>query len=100
MLTTDDFAPMCESSEFGGFGYLGSRRNVLDNTDPECPARPELLAAVDAKVIEHANTKGWSVERLFTWANGKNGRWFGDYLFGGSGDLDADFAQALRHGLI
>jgi len=67
MLSTDD--------RWLGFGYLGERLNAAD--------RPELIAQADEFVIEQASSRGWSDEDLFTWANSKNGRWFGDYVFGG-----------------
>lgn len=61
-----------------GFGYLGERRSALDDSDPECPARPQAVADADAWILARANRDGWTYDELFEWANSKYGRWFGE----------------------
>jgi hypothetical protein len=102
-LTTAVFDEMSRDDRWLGFGYLGERRNVL-NAHPDevaegCPA-PEMVPAVDQRVIDTANARGWDYDGLFEWANSKSGRWLGDATFGGGGDLDADFARAIAQGLL
>lgn len=82
-----------------GFGYLGGRRAALDGSDPESPARPELVAKVDQIVADHATASGWTVEELFAWANSKHGRWFADVMLNG-GDVAANLDRAVGWGLL
>lgn len=77
-LTIADLERMTRDDRWLGFGYLGERENLLHNADPEAPANPELVARMDADVLEEANTEGLSYEELFEWANSKLGRWFAD----------------------
>ncbi len=76
-----------------GFGYLGEREAALDSTDPESPALPDMVAEADAEALSHAAANGWDYERLFDWANSKDGRLFADCMFGGS---PAHAARYLR----
>lgn len=95
------FARFADRDDFAGFGYIGARRNQLDGSDAECPARPDLVAAVDAWIVARAQLAGWTEEQLFDWANSRDGRFFADVVFGsGSTDLAADLAEAVRFGLF
>jgi hypothetical protein len=94
------FDAMTERDDFLGFGYLGARRNALDASDPDCPPVPEQVAIVDSLVLAYATEHRWSAERLFTWANSKNGRWLGDHMFGWNGDHDGRFERAIHQGLM
>lgn len=66
--------------EWGGFGYLGERRNVRAAVESgEWPA--ELLtrlAALDAALLDVLGEG----ERAFTWANSREGRRFADWAVG------------------
>lgn len=77
-LTTADLERMTRDDRWLGFGYLGERENLLHSADPEAPARPELVARMDADVLEEANTEGLTYDELLEWANSKLGRWFAD----------------------
>lgn len=85
--TPDDvgeiFAALTADPRWHGFGYLGERRNALTSDDPEAPAQPERVAAVDARIIDLARSRGWGYDRLLAWANSKHGRRFGDVMFDG-----------------
>lgn len=82
-LTTADLDRMTDDDNWLGFGYIGGRRTALTSDDPEAPAQPERIAEVDAWLIARANRLGLDYDGLFAWANSKNGRWFGDVVFGG-----------------
>lgn len=96
--TASIFDRFAERDAWLGFGYIGGRRNALDSSDPESPAQPELVAAIDALVLEHAAS--WTDEELFVWANSTSGRHFADAVFGGTGTAAERFAQALRWNLL
>ena len=51
-------------------------------------------------MIGYATRNGWNTDDLFEWANSKLGRWFGDSMFGGTGDTQADFDRAIRENLV
>lgn len=89
MLTTTDLDQMATNDEWLGFGYIGARQNMLEaGTDPEGPtkeAAAELVAKADAQALAQANRYGLNAEQLFSWANSKAGRWFGDCWFGNEG---------------
>jgi hypothetical protein len=99
-LTATVFDQMSRDDRWLGFGYLGERRNMLDTTDPDAPGRPDLVEAADQRVIDTANERGWDYDRLFEWANSKDGRWFGDVMFGSGEHLDGAFARATGWGLL
>jgi hypothetical protein len=92
-LRPTDLDRMASDDRWLGFGYIGGRRNELESTDPEAPARPEAVIAADALVIEMANAAGLDYDGLFAWANSKDGRWFADCALG-CDDLD----MARRYG--
>lgn len=79
------FEDLTGRDEWHGFGYLGGRRNALDGSDPEVPARPDLVARADAAILAYAAEHDWDTERLFAFCNDKWGRWFADEAFGGHG---------------
>lgn len=91
--TTDTLDAMANDDRWLGFGYLGERRNAAEET-------PETVALVDAHVLEVANAAGLTYEELFTWANSKDGRWFGDMTFGQATGhfVTTTFASADRYG--
>lgn len=86
-LTSATLDALTEHDEWLGFGYLGERQ-----LDRRTPAE---VAAADAVVLDHANRRGLTVEQLFTWANSKDGRWFGDCMFGGTPHQAARYLPAL-----
>lgn len=62
---------------------------------------PDVVAALDQRVIEHANTRSWTYDQLFGWANSKHGRWLGDTAFGRTtAELPARWDVAVRGGLL
>jgi hypothetical protein len=65
------------SDAFEGFGYLGERGTAMRTA-----AGRERAALVDAAVLVRANELGWTTDQLFAWANSRDGRWFGDAVFG------------------
>ncbi|MGB8019626.1 MAG: hypothetical protein WCF04_00195 [Candidatus Nanopelagicales bacterium] len=88
------FDKMMNDDRWFGFGYLGERAGTLDDSDPEAPARPALVAEVDRMILE--TTAHWTAEERFAWANSKDGRWFGDCAFDGN-DFAKDWAMAKRY---
>ena len=54
------------------------------------PPEINALSAADTAILER--TVGWSEDRLFKWANSKDGRMFGDLAIGCE-----DLPMALRH---
>lgn len=82
MLTPDVFVKMLDDDRWLGYGYLGARRNALDNSDPNAIADPALVVEADDLALEAANKQGMSYDALFEWANSKVGRWYGDTIFG------------------
>lgn len=81
------FALFTSRDEWIGFGYLGERSNWLDRD-------AAAVAAADAQALRIAADAGWDVERLFAWANSKDGRWYGDVALG-CGNL-AEAAEYVR----
>lgn len=98
--TTDTFDTFAQRDEFLGFGYIGGRLSELDNSDPEAPARPELVAQTDAAILTFASAWNWTTEELFTWANSKAGRYFADVVFGGTGTFEERFTRAQGFGYL
>lgn len=76
-LTTETLNKMMQNDDWAGFGYVGERRNHLDNT--------ELVARADGMLLDHAESRQMTEEQLFQWANSKHGRWYGDCWFGANG---------------
>lgn len=95
-LTVDDLAAMEDDDRWAGAGYIGSRRGAIDASDPwsdsydpEVTITPATLDACDEAIIKVANERGWDYERLFQWANHRDGRWFADVAYSGDpADLD------------
>lgn len=87
------FDSMTNDERWLGFGYLGGRRSALDGSDPECPARPDLVADADRQILDYAVAHNWDREQLFEWANSKDGRWFADCAFGGSPAMAARYLR-------
>lgn len=88
-LTTADIDRMTNDDRWLGWGYLGERER---NSGP-------AQHATDQRVIEFANHRGLTYDELFAWANSKDGRWFGDVMFGGAGAFEARWQEAVRHNL-
>jgi hypothetical protein len=88
---TQTFDRMTGDNRWLGFGYLGERDHMLNSTDPDSPAQPELVATTDQRILEV--TADWTADELFHWANSKDGRWFADMVFG----CDDTFEHAARY---
>jgi len=69
------FDDLTKDERWLGFGYLGERRH--QNHQPQTEA--DLLA------LETAIGRGLTYGQMFTWANSKYGRWYGDCMFGCNG---------------
>lgn len=95
MNTTTTFDQMTTDDRWLGFGYLGERRNALDNSDPEAPAIPARVELADTFVLDV--TADWTDDELFAWANSKDGRWYGDILFGTTHLTQRDLDMAARY---
>lgn len=85
--------------DWQGYGYLGERRHldaaVVSREWPD--TMWNRLGEADLMVIVSAAHNGWDDDRLFEWANSKQGRHFADEVFG---DDSADVARAAtRNGL-
>lgn len=91
-MTTADLDRAARDERWLGFGYLGERSNHQGEVD--------LVAATDQRIVDIANERGWDYEALFDWANSKNGRHFGDVVFGGTARFDERISEALRFELI
>lgn len=73
-LTIAHLDHMESDDRWEGFGYLGERRNQrLAGRGTE---------AADIKALRAANAAGLDYQGLFAWANSKDGRWYGDCMFG------------------
>ena len=82
---TDIFDTMTADPRWLGAGYLGERNNTVD------VAARDLL---DEFLPDHFESLGWTDEDVFAWANSKDGRWFGDVMFGrGDSDLVGTFER-------
>ncbi len=83
-LSADVFDRFAMRDGFLGFGYIGERRSALEAiATGEWPASAAAdVAAADQAVLEAAASRGWDEDRLFDWANSKNGRWFADLALG------------------
>ena len=93
---SETFDAMTSREDWLGYGYLGARNHALDNTDPGSPAQTLTVEAADQRIIDWADAHGWTDDDLFNWANSKNGRWFGDIMFGGTGIVAERFDNAVR----
>lgn len=82
------FALFAKHDEWLGFGYIGARLAWLERGDEAA------VAAADAQVLRLADAAGWDAERLFAWANSKDGRWYADVALG-CGNL-AEAAEYVR----
>lgn len=87
-LTEADLDAMSEREEFLGFGYLGHRINAREaiasgELHPDLArVHADLLARSDRMLLDHVNRRGLDADRVFRWANSKNGRWYGDCTIG------------------
>lgn len=87
---TATFDAMTNDDRWLGFGYLAGR-SYSDATD---------VAQADSLMADHAAANGWTADDLFTWANSKAGRHFGDVmLFSYGTTAAARFADAVRWNL-
>jgi hypothetical protein len=77
MFTTADLEKMYRNDNWEGFGYLGERRNAIE--------AGRSVEEADAQALAEANVQGLTEQELFDWANSKNGRWYGDCMFGSNG---------------
>jgi len=89
-ITVSDLDNLEQRDEWGGFGYLGTRHHTQ-----------ALRPYMDAVVVAHANSKRWTLDDLFTWANSTHGRHCADTLSDGpAADIDERYEQAVRWGLF
>jgi len=88
-LTAADFDRMMSDDRWLGYGYLGERRNRLEEGDS--------TVAADALAVAAANELGLTYDEVFHWANSKDGRWFGDCMFGANGSHAEKYLPAQRH---
>ena len=65
-LTIADLEACYDDERWGGWGYLGGRQQLSE----------AQRADGDRQVLEYANSRGWSAERLFLWVNSRPGRHF------------------------
>lgn len=93
-LADDVFDQMTTDPRWLGFGYLGGRCNALSTTDPESPAQPERVAATDRLILDRVRQHGWGYDRLFTWANSKDGRLLAEAMFGSDETAEAAWHRA------
>jgi len=69
------FDDLSKDERWLGFGYLGERRNKDF----------KIVADADVLALETAIGRGLTYGQMFTWANSKYGRWYGDCQFGCNG---------------
>jgi hypothetical protein len=86
----DIFEAMERDERWGGFGYLGGRRNAL------AEGHADLVADVDARILAATLGEGWTAEELFAWANSKRGRWLADVAL----EDASGWAQAVKWELL
>lgn len=100
-----DFQRMERDDRWLGFGYLGARHSFiagLVESGLTLKQGADWLAEVDEAVHNAAAAEGLTYDQLFTWANARVGRWFGDVMFGAGplAELDKLFAEADRFNLV
>lgn len=91
-LTADMFDDFAYRDEFLGFGYIGERARHAEDGAADID-----IATADALVLSIATELGWDEDRLFAWANSKNGRWFADSTLG-CGEFDQRAARLVYAG--
>lgn len=84
-LTTADIEAGYANDEWLGFGYLGERSHRTRSEQDRG----------DAFLLRYAAERRWTRDELFTFANSRDGRWFGDLVFGGWDDAEVE-RQAPR----
>ena len=84
------FDTFAQRDDFLGFGYIGGRTNAADAIASGEWTSADIAGA-DAAVLKVAADLGWDEDRLFMWANSKDGRWFADMALGCN-----DISGALR----
>ena len=82
--STRTFDQMSNDDAWLGFGYLGER------------SHQDAALRDFADTFVYDVTADWTDAELFAWANSKDGRWFGDCVFGGNLDA-ADLDMAARY---
>lgn len=93
-LTDSDLTRALNDERHGGYGF----RSAL--AEGALAHDAAVYVACRALVIQFANERGWTPEQLFTWADSKLGRWFGEAYFHGpvspgisQRDIDSTFRQ-------
>lgn len=79
-LTLDDLEAGYSNENWGGFGYLGARRDAYATA-----AGRAVFVPLDIAIVVKANAAHWSAERLFDWTNSIPGRWIGEEASRGNG---------------
>ena len=86
-ITTADLDNMTHHDDWEGHGYLGERealRSAIQSGERRLEDK-KLLDQADQMLLNEANRQGMTMAELFTWANAKLGRWYGDCWFGSNG---------------
>src|SRR5262252_10888489 len=73
-LTTADIEAGFDNENWLGWGYLGERSRATTRWE---------VGNADQIVLRFAHALGWTADDLFAWANSKDGRYLGDWAFGG-----------------
>lgn len=102
-LTSADLDAFEQHDEWLGFGFIGERsraRETVAAGDSDYRMSVDSLAEIDTIVLRLASERGWSVERLFAWANSRDGRFAGDELFGSYHvtDRSVEFVRSTMKG--
>jgi hypothetical protein len=77
------FDTFVRRNDFLGFGYIGSRRNALEE-GWDVSTADALALEMGARLTD---------DKLFAWANSKDGRWFADLMFGSTSADDHEMAR-------
>lgn len=79
-LTLEDIEAGLDNDTWLGHGYLGERRHQ----------RRAAQDRGDAFLLRAANARGWHPDYLFAFMNSRDGRHFGDLVFGGWDDSEVE----------
>lgn len=72
-LTLDDLEAGYDSEDWGGYGYLGTRRDGMGTK-----AGRATVEQADARLLRIANEQRWTPADLFTYTDSKAGRWYAE----------------------
>ena len=86
--TSSTFDDMARDDRFCGWGYIGARQNLRDAVAAGEWSADMLDTLAEADALALAT--GVPGDKLFAWANSKDGRRFADCYFGSSNHAHAD----------